>query len=132
MAARWGLLAWEDPRVRNRAVPFWSDVPMVMGKAEPEGERVSPPLTELVRESGATFTGLRLRDRTVILQVKRRGKVEHVRLNDWDAFDPARDGLMLMAPLDGLPPTSWARMHELLVMMTRRKRSSGVPRSSSR
>ena len=30
-AARWGLLAWEDPGLGDRASPFWADVPMVKG-----------------------------------------------------------------------------------------------------
>ena len=28
-AARWGLLAWEDPRTRSRVSPFWVDDKMV-------------------------------------------------------------------------------------------------------
>ena len=28
-AARWGLLAWEDPRLGNRALPFWTDEGML-------------------------------------------------------------------------------------------------------
>ena len=28
-AARWGLLAWEDPGLGSRVSPFWADAPMV-------------------------------------------------------------------------------------------------------
>ena len=28
-AARWGLLAWEDPRVRNRGLPFRAGVSVI-------------------------------------------------------------------------------------------------------
>ena len=35
-AARWNLLAWEDPLHPQRAAPFWADVPMVEARvAEP-------------------------------------------------------------------------------------------------
>ena len=44
-AARWGLLAWEDPGLGNQASPFWADVPMVKGivakPREPDAEALS-------------------------------------------------------------------------------------------
>jgi len=73
-------------------------------------------------ESPARITGLRLRDGTVILKVERRGKVEQVRLSDWDAIDPDRDCLEFRVPVDAIPPTSWARAQELVAMMARPRR----------
>ena len=131
-AARWGLLAWEDPRVRNRGLPFRAGVSMLTGHAAPAAVRGGPSLARLVRESPAIFTGLRLRDGTVILKVERRGKVEQVRLCDWDAFDPERDSLQLGVPLDAIPPTSWARAEELTAMMALPARRSGAGRSAGR
>ena len=131
-AARWGLLAWEDPRVRNRGSPFWAGDWMLKGHAAPAGKAGAPSLARLVRESPATFTGLRLRDGTVILKVARRGRVDQVRLGDWDAFDPERHTLELGVPLDAIPPTTWARSEELLAMMVRPVRGSGAGRAAGR
>ena len=70
-AASLGLLAWEDPGVGSRASPLWADVPMVKGVvAKPEGPD-GQALSDAVRESDATCTGLRLRDGTFILKVAR-------------------------------------------------------------
>ena len=53
-AARWGLLAWEDPGVGSRASPFWADVPMVEAVvAKPEGSG-GEALSDVVRKSDAT------------------------------------------------------------------------------
>ena len=131
-AARWGLLAWEDPRVRNRGLPFRAGVSVLTGDAAPAAERGTPSLARLVRESPATFNGLRLRDGTVILKIERRGKVEQVRLCDWDAIDPERDSLEFGMPLDAIPPTLWARAEELIAMMALPARRSGAGRSAGR
>ena len=131
-AGRWGLLAWEDPRVRNRGLPFRAGVSVLTGHAAPAAERGAPSLARLVRESPATFTGLRLREGTVILKIERRGKVEQVRLCDWDAFDPERDSLQIGVPLDAIPPTLWTRAEELIAMMARPARRSGAGRSAGR
>ena len=42
VAARWGLLAWEDPRVRNRSSPFWANVTMVRAHAADSGSGSAP------------------------------------------------------------------------------------------
>lgn len=131
-AARWGLLAWEDPRVRNRGSPFRAGVPMLEGHAAPAAKAGAPALARLVRESPATFAGLRLRDGTVILKVERRGKVAQVRLIDWDAFDPERDNLELRVILDASPPASWARAQELVAMMAPSGRRLGAGRAAGR
>ena len=125
LAARWNLLAWEDPRVRNRASPFWADVPMLRAEAVRAEESGAPALEVVVRESGATFRGLRLRDGAVVLKVERRGKAEQVRVDDGESFDPARSSLQLMTPVDGLPPTGWAQMERLDAIVQPRKRPSG-------
>lgn len=118
--------------MRNRGSPFRAGVPMLEGHAAPGGQAGAPALARLVRESPATFAGLRLRDGTVILKVERRGKVEQVRLIDWDAFDPERDNLELRVTLDAFPPTSWARAQELVAMMAPSRRRSGAGRAAGR
>ena len=73
-AARWDLLAWEDPGVGSRASPIWAGVPMVKGVvAKPKGPD-EETLSDVVRESDATYTGLRLRDGTFILKVAGAGR----------------------------------------------------------
>ena len=52
-AARWNLLAWEDPRHPQWAGPFWADMPMVEARV---AER------RLLRWAGARFSGLWLLD----------------------------------------------------------------------
>ena len=67
-AARWNLLAWEDPQFSARGSPFWADVPMVNARAMDPAESGGDALCHIVRESGATFTGLRLRDGTLMVK----------------------------------------------------------------
>ena len=60
-AARWGLLAWEDPRTRSRFAPFWVDDKMVQAVAVQLRES-APAVAVLARETGISVTGLRLRN----------------------------------------------------------------------
>ena len=131
MARRWGLLAWEDPRVLNRAMPFRSDVPMVKAMAvEPEG-RECPALRDLVRESAAAFTGLRLRDGTVVLKAERRRRVEQIRVTNSDVFDPAASGLLTLVGVDAMPPSKyWGRLENFAWIIGARRRGIEASRSS--
>ena len=131
MALPWGLLAWEDPRVRNRAMPFRSDLPMVRAEAvEPEG-RDCPAMRDLVRESAAGFTGLRLRDGTVVLKAERRRRVEQVRVTNSEAFDPAGSGLVTLVGLDAMPPSEyWGRLENLAWIIGARRRDIDASGSS--
>ncbi len=123
MALRWGLLAWEDPRVRNRMTPFRSDVPMVRAESvEPDG-RERAPLRDLVRGSAASFTGLRLRDGSVVLKVERRRRVEQIMLTNGEAFDAARSGLVTLTEIDEMPPSKyWERLENFAWIIGARRR----------
>ena len=125
MALRWGLLAWEDPRVRNRMTPFRSDVPMVRGDAvEPDG-RERAALRDLVRGSAASFTGLRLRDGSVVLKVERRRRVEQIMLINGEAFDAARSGLVTLTEIDEMPPSKyWERLENFAWIVGAKRRGS--------
>ena len=103
-AARWGLLVWEDPRVRSRVLPFWADVPMLEAKVAKLEESDATALFELVRESGATYAGLRVRDGTFIPYLERGRKAEQVKVIDAEALDPARSRLVPVVPVDDFPP----------------------------
>jgi len=51
-AARWALLAWEDPGAAVWRSPFWSGIPMLIG--EPDPAPVDPaPLLGLLADAGA-------------------------------------------------------------------------------
>lgn len=110
IAARWGLLAWEDPRVRNRSSPFWADVPMVRAHAVEPGNPRAPAMRDLVRQSAAALTGLRLRGGGVVLKAERRRRVEQVTVVNSDAFDPSRGGLLILAQFGVGLPSEWDRL----------------------
>ena len=131
VALRWGLLAWEDPRVRNRMTPFWSDVPMLIAKAvDPEGGDCRA-IRDLVRESGAAFTGLRLHDGTVVLKAERRRRVEQVRVNNSEVFDPAGSGLVTLTTVDAMPPSEyWGQLENFAWIIGTRRRCSEASGSS--
>ena len=122
VAARWGLLAWEDPRVRNRSSPFWADVTMVRAHAAESGKGDDPTLHDLVRESAATFTGLRLRDGTVVLKAERRRRVEQVRVMNSDVYDPSRSRLMVVTDFGLKPPSDWDRLTNFAWIIGKRRR----------
>ena len=58
-AARWKLLAWEDPRHPQWAELFWTDVAMAESRVAAPGGHT---WRSLLARVGATFTGLRLLD----------------------------------------------------------------------
>ena len=89
-AARWNLLAWEDPHHLQWAELFWTDVAMVEARVAEPGAHA---WRCLVLRAGATFTGLRLLDGALVLKVWRGHETAQLRIIDGAAFDPARSGL---------------------------------------
>ena len=69
-AARWDLLAWEDPAVGMAASPFWMDAKMPRGRFEETDDADPMPILALLDESGATLTGLRLLDGVLVPSFK--------------------------------------------------------------
>ena len=129
-AARWGLLAWEDPRTRSRFSPFWVDDNMVRALAV-EPKESAPAVAVLACETGISFTGLRLRNGSLVLKAKRGRRVEQLRIIDGDSFDFDRMGLELSLPFEGFPPTAMPRLRNLAAMIAPRKRTaSGTARGS--
>ena len=55
-AARWGLLAWEDPRTRSRFSPFWVDDKMVQALAVKPRESALA-MAVLARKTGGKLYG---------------------------------------------------------------------------
>ena len=118
-AARWGLLAWENPRERSKFRPFWIDEKMLMAVLVEPGD----PVGEIARATGMSVSGLRLLDGALVLKVHRWRRVEQLRIPEGgDSFDMERSALQLQYPLDGFPPTATPRVGNLAVITTMRKR----------
>ena len=65
--ARWGLLAWKDPRERSRFRPFWIDEKMLMAVIMKPGD----PVGRMARATGMSVSGLRLLDGALVIKVRR-------------------------------------------------------------
>ena len=120
-AARWGLLAWEDPRERSGFRPFWIDGKMLEAEvAEPGGS--IDPVGMMARATGMNVSGLRLLDGALILKVKRGRRMEQIRVPKGESFDLERSGLQLRLPCDGHPSAVLPRLWNLVAIMKPRKR----------
>ncbi len=119
-AARWGLLAWEDPRERSRFKPFWIDEKMLIAVVVEPGDTVGM----LARATGMSVTGLRLLDGVLVLKVKRRRRVEQIRVLAGDSFDMERTALELRHSFDGISPTAMLRLWNLAAITKLWKRPS--------
>lgn len=93
-AARWGLLAWEDPLAGTEpVVPFWTEAPTLEAVAVPG----PPALADLLEAPGARLSGLRLLDGAVVVKLERGEAAVHMRIADGDAFDP-EGGVRVQTP----------------------------------
>ncbi len=104
-AARFGLLAWEDPRLaEGAAAPFWRQAGM------PEGaiDHGAPALAAM-REEGASVGGLRLLGGDLVVRVAHAGAAVQVRLRDVPAF-PAGAGISVSHPFGLRMPHAMRRM----------------------
>ena len=112
-AARWNLLAWEDPRHPQWAVPFRTDAATVEARvAEPwrDGRHSWP---RLLRRAGARYSGLRLLDGRLVLRVTRGRDTGQIAVIDGAAFDPALSGLQVRAQQGGNARARWVRLRSL-------------------
>ena len=109
-AARWSLLAWEDPRHPQWAELFWADVTMVEARVAEPGEHA---WRRLLHRAGATYTGLRLLDGALVLKVWRGRETAQIKVLDGAAFDPARCGLEVATRRGRGTRSVWARVESL-------------------
>ena len=116
-AARWGLLAWEDPRERSRFSPFWVDDRMLEGVIV-EPTESAPPATMLMRATGMHASGLRLLDGALVLKWKRWRRVEQIRVAEGESFDPEGSGVELQHDVDSNLGEVLLRLQNLAAMMT--------------
>ena len=117
-AARWGLLAWEEPRERSKFKPFWIDEKMLMAVVVEPGD----PVGMMARATGMIVSGLRLLDGALVLKVQRGRRMEQIRVLEGDSFDMERTALQLRYPFDGFPPTAMPRLRNLAAITEPRKR----------
>ena len=93
-AAKWGLLAWEDPHDEaGPASPFWSDAPMLEAVPSPQ----APALAELLSVPRIGLSALRLGDGAAIVKVEDGEGSVQIRIADGAGFDPA-GGIDLRLP----------------------------------
>lgn len=124
-AARWGLLAWEDPRERSKFKPFWMDGKMLEAEVVEPGESVDPvnpvdPVGMMVRATGMSVSGLLLGG-ALVLKVKRGRRMEQIRVLEGERFDLERSGLQLQFGFDGHPSSVLPRLWNLAAIMKLRK-----------
>ena len=96
-AARFGLLAWEDPYAEDGpASPFWSEAPRVLAVPAPADVAAElEPLGAAMARDGAALSGLRLLDGALVLKLEWDGVAAQMRLSGARTLDPARDRMLL-------------------------------------
>ncbi|MCY4004224.1 MAG: hypothetical protein OXF33_11030 [Rhodospirillales bacterium] len=83
-AARFGLLAWEDPFAEPGPVsPFWAVVPMMPAAAGPQATPIAGDATV----PGLSVAGLRLTDGSLVLKLERVGVAAQFRLEPGGGLD---------------------------------------------
>ena len=101
-AARFGLLAWEDPfDAAGPAAPFWAEAPRALAVPAPEelaGE--VEPLAESMAREGAALSGLRLTGGVLLLKLEWGGYAAQLRLAGARTLDPAADRLLFARPAE--------------------------------
>ncbi len=109
-AARWNLMAWVDPLHPQWAVPFWLDMPRVEARVADAGPRGEHSWRRLLRGAGATYSGLRLLDGALVLQVSRGRQAGQIGVIDGAGFDPASSGLEAVSATGGRARAGWRRI----------------------
>ena len=104
-AARFELLAWEDPFAEDGPLtPFWRQ----RGMPEAVPDTCAPPLATLAAEGGS-FAGLRLLGGGLVLKIEFAGAAVQVRLREPGTF-PDGAGISVLLPFGLKMPHSMRRM----------------------
>ena len=105
-AARFDLLAWEDPRERDGpASPFWVETHMVEAALAPG----VAPLISVVADGGGSIAGLRLMDGALVLKIECGAAALQLRLRDAGRF-PGHGGVELRLPFGLRMPQTVQRL----------------------
>ncbi len=121
-AARWNLLAWEDPRHPRWSAPFWADLPMVEARVAEAGPAGRHSWHVLLRRTGARYSGVRLLDGTLVLRVSRGRETGQISVVDGATFDPALSGLEIRMPQGRPAHHGWVRLKSLEPIVLRESR----------
>ena len=104
-AARFELLAWEDPHgAGGPAAPFWRQEGMPEGVLDPG----APPLAAMAA-AGASVEGLRLLRGDLVVRIGWRGAAVQVRLRDAGPF-PEDGGVSVLLPFGLRMPHAMRRL----------------------
>ena len=91
-ALEWGMGAWENPYEEDGPLtPFWARIAMPDGMVTQDAR----PLAALAAEGGASLSGLRLGDGSLLLRIERNGAAAQLRISGGAAF-PSDGGLLLV------------------------------------
>ena len=105
-AARFDLLAWQDPRAEDGpATAFWVQSGMVEAVLEPSAE----PLVSLVAAGGGTVEGLRLADGGLVLKIEYAGAAVQIRVRGSAPF-PEDSGIEIRHSFGLRMPQTVGRM----------------------
>lgn len=101
-AARWGLLAWEDPfGDEGPASPFWSEAPVALAVvAPPDAAPETEPFAVAMARDGATLSGLRLPGGALVLKLEWGAEAAQLRVLGAAMLDPAKDRVLLCRPFE--------------------------------
>lgn len=107
-AARFGLLAWEDPFAEDGPVsPFWAVAPMTPAAA---GPRATPLIGEATAP-GLSVAGLRLAAGSLVLKLERNGAAAQFIVGPDGRFGPS-DGVLAQHDLLADPRSFLVRLRE--------------------
>ena len=113
-AARFGLLAWEDPfAAGGPASPFWKVVPMMPAAISAE----ATPLADADWSRGVALTGLRLLDGRLVLKLDSATAAMQFRVAAGSGCGPL-DGLMVQHDLLAEPREFVRRVREGCALAT--------------
>ena len=107
-AARFGLLAWEDPFAEDGpASPFWAVVPMLPAAAGPQ----ATPLIGDATAPGLAVGGLRLTDGSLVLKLEHGAAAVQFIVGPGGGFGPC-DGVLAQHDLLEEPRAFIARLRD--------------------
>ncbi|MCY3846066.1 MAG: hypothetical protein OXH69_21285 [Acidobacteria bacterium] len=105
-AARFDLLAWQDPHGEGGpASPFWVQEGMAEAAIAPDAE----PLAEMVAAGGGSVEGLRLLDGDLVLKIEHGGRAVQILLRGAGPFPPGA-GIELRYPFGLRMPHGMRRL----------------------
>ncbi|MBL6931943.1 MAG: hypothetical protein ISR45_03265, partial [Rhodospirillales bacterium] len=105
-AAKWGLLAFEDPDIQARqALPFWAIGPTLEAEIVRTGDK---PFLPMLRRAGTRANGLQLLGGAMVLTLERDNQSLQILLRDGRSFDETSN-VILRLPVNLSLPAHIAR-----------------------